>query len=55
MKKKYKQINLTFTGEPLEQLTKLWKESPEYLDFHYWMRGFVRGLIKKEIKNGKRK
>ena len=54
IKKKAKTITLSFTGEPLEQLTTLWKQSPEYLDFAYWMRGYVRGLIKKEIKNGKR-
>jgi len=30
------------------------KKSPEYLDFAYWMRGYVRGLIKKDLKNGKR-
>ena len=53
-KKKAKTLTLSFTGEPLQQLETIWKKSPEYLDFAYWMRGYVRGLIKKDLKNGKR-
>ena len=54
IKKKAKTLTLSFTGEPLQQLETIWKKSPEYLDFAYWMRGYVRGLIKKDLKNGKR-
>ena len=54
IKKKAKTLTLSFTGEPLQQPETIWKKSPEYLDFAYWMRGYVRGLIKKDLKNGKR-
>ena len=48
MKIKQKTTTLTFTGDTLEKLTKLWKLSPEPNDFRYFLLSFIKQNLKNE-------